>query len=291
MPFPCRAHAVTLPWLAAKGLDYVFPIWFTWYGLVWPTHTITRPCHSTTMPFWKWLLKAAHGFCELTSAVHRRHVGELPAFGFFRLPRSVPESCYQKHTNPLNCRLAVRIFPATAWTFTKDTALSENDKGAAWRVWFNEARHGMETAWARYVMRELALKVLSACDSVRRGSDSGAEVGRVGLEKCEKPTAVCGRSSASRNSDEVLNRQMGTSVMSVHRLPLTLTVYIPVLIMCTINCISNYLHFIHTVIATGYGLDGPGIESRWGRDFPNLSRTALGLTQPPVQWVPCLSWG
>ena len=29
-------------------------------------------------------------------------------------------------------------------------------------------------------------------------------------------------------------------------------------------------------IATGYGLDGPGIESRWGRDFPHLSRQALG---------------
>ena len=29
-------------------------------------------------------------------------------------------------------------------------------------------------------------------------------------------------------------------------------------------------------IATGYGLDGPGIESRWGRDFPHLSRPALG---------------
>ena len=29
-------------------------------------------------------------------------------------------------------------------------------------------------------------------------------------------------------------------------------------------------------IATGYGLDGPGIESRWGRDFPRLSRPALG---------------
>jgi hypothetical protein len=27
-------------------------------------------------------------------------------------------------------------------------------------------------------------------------------------------------------------------------------------------------------IATGYGLDGPGIESRWGRDFPHLSRPA-----------------
>ena len=44
-------------------------------------------------------------------------------------------------------------------------------------------------------------------------------------------------------------------------------------------------------IASGYGLDGPGIESRWGRDFPDLSRLSLGLTQSPVQWVPCLSRG
>jgi len=42
-------------------------------------------------------------------------------------------------------------------------------------------------------------------------------------------------------------------------------------------------------IATGYGLDGPEIESRCGRDFPHLSRPALGPTQPPVQWVPGLS--
>jgi hypothetical protein len=38
-------------------------------------------------------------------------------------------------------------------------------------------------------------------------------------------------------------------------------------------------------IATGYGLDGPGIESRWGRDFLHLSRPALGPTQPSVQSV------
>ena len=44
-------------------------------------------------------------------------------------------------------------------------------------------------------------------------------------------------------------------------------------------------------IATRYGLDGSGIESRWGRDFPHLSRTALSPTQSPIQWVPGLSRG
>jgi len=34
-------------------------------------------------------------------------------------------------------------------------------------------------------------------------------------------------------------------------------------------------------IATGYGLDGPGIEYRWRRDFSHLSRPALGPTHPP----------
>jgi hypothetical protein len=44
-------------------------------------------------------------------------------------------------------------------------------------------------------------------------------------------------------------------------------------------------------IATAYGLDGPRIESRWGRDFPHRLRPVLRPTQPPVQWVSGLSWG
>ena len=38
-------------------------------------------------------------------------------------------------------------------------------------------------------------------------------------------------------------------------------------------------------MATRYGLDGPGIEFRCGRDFPHPFRPALGPTQPPIQWV------
>ena len=38
-------------------------------------------------------------------------------------------------------------------------------------------------------------------------------------------------------------------------------------------------------ITTRYGLYGPGIESRYRRDFPHPSRPAPGPNQPPVQCV------
>jgi len=44
-------------------------------------------------------------------------------------------------------------------------------------------------------------------------------------------------------------------------------------------------------ITSHYGLDGPGIKSWWGRDFPYPSRPALMPTQPPTQWEPGLSRG
>jgi hypothetical protein len=44
-------------------------------------------------------------------------------------------------------------------------------------------------------------------------------------------------------------------------------------------------------MAPRYGLDGPGTECRCGREIPHLFRLALGPTQPPIHWVPGLSWG
>jgi hypothetical protein len=41
--------------------------------------------------------------------------------------------------------------------------------------------------------------------------------------------------------------------------------------------------------ATGYRLDGPGIESQWRRVFAHKSRPALRPTQSPIQRFPSLS--
>jgi len=43
-------------------------------------------------------------------------------------------------------------------------------------------------------------------------------------------------------------------------------------------------------IATDYGLDGPG-SNPGGDEIFRPSRPALGLKQPPLQWVPGLSRG
>ena len=40
---------------------------------------------------------------------------------------------------------------------------------------------------------------------------------------------------------------------------------------------------------TRNGLYSPGIESRWGRNFPHSSRPTLGTTLPSTQWILCYS--
>jgi hypothetical protein len=61
-------------------------------------HAILKAASQGHSTAWAW-----HGMCRLALAVHRRHVGDLPAFGFFRLPRGVPRRLLSGHTNPLNC--------------------------------------------------------------------------------------------------------------------------------------------------------------------------------------------
>ena len=44
-------------------------------------------------------------------------------------------------------------------------------------------------------------------------------------------------------------------------------------------------------IATPYGLEGPVMESRWGRVISHSTTSALEPIQSPIQWVPGLSRG
>jgi hypothetical protein len=92
---PCRAHAMPHQCRSERNFS--------------------RPRYSAG---WAW-----YGICELALAVQGRHVGDLPALVVIR---SIPIR--------QTVGLVVRVFPATARTFTKDTALSQNGRRTARHV-------------------------------------------------------------------------------------------------------------------------------------------------------------
>ena len=114
MPFPCRA---------AKGLECVFPIWFTQCGRVWFTLAMPCPCHAPTMPFFSRL--------RHSNAVYR-------------------QPC---------CTVALR---RTAWSEHGMTSVNQTRPHCVNQMGKTHskplaARHGRGTAWALRAMCESAL--------------------------------------------------------------------------------------------------------------------------------------
>jgi hypothetical protein len=96
MSCPCRAHAIPLPCRAAKGLECVFPIWFTQCYRVRFTLAMPCPFRAHAM-LWPCRSSEGHG----TARPSRDGL-------WATCPHSAPsgyhaefhEDCYQKHTNP-----------------------------------------------------------------------------------------------------------------------------------------------------------------------------------------------
>ena len=144
MPCLCRSPAMSRRLGFRMCLSHL--IYTVRPCLIHTCHAMPCPCPALTMPFFS--------RPRNSTAVERRPVGYLPAFGFFRLPRGVPRrlssEAYQSSSQrsirttvksgsstlqkrrSVTVGLAVRVFPATTRTFTKDTALSESGRGAAW---------------------------------------------------------------------------------------------------------------------------------------------------------------
>jgi hypothetical protein len=92
----CRAHAFPLPCLAAKGLECVFPIWFTQCGRIWFILAMPCPCRAHAM-LWPCRSSQGHGTARpsrdglWTTCSHSVFSGYHTEFH---------DDFYQKHTNP-----------------------------------------------------------------------------------------------------------------------------------------------------------------------------------------------
>ena len=120
MPWPCRAHTVPLPCRAAKGLECVFPIWFTQCGRVWFTLAMPYPDHA-------FLLKA-------TAQHGRRETAVL----YCGLEKNSMVGAWHGHSMESVNQTKPHCVNQMGKTHSKPLA----------------ARHGRGTAWARHAMCE-----------------------------------------------------------------------------------------------------------------------------------------
>ena len=170
MPCPCCTHAVPLPCRAAKGLECVFPIWFTqcthvWFTLAMPHPCHPRPCRSSQGHGTAWRPRDAL-WANCQHSASSGYYAEFHEVVIRRIPISdVGGQCETKHSlswtrkrvvaahykkdDLLHFWTSSRIFLATMRTLMKDTALMEQGRGAAWHVWIN-AWHGRATAWVQH---------------------------------------------------------------------------------------------------------------------------------------------
>jgi len=118
------------------------------------------------------------------------------------------------------------------------------------------------------------------------------------FKKKKKGRALAGRTVQCISKTDFSNGRANSVCRTIKNLPISLKY---VIILVEEFCKTQFVNTEPTMrpmgrdssvdIATRYGLDGLGIESRWGRGFPHPSRPARWPTQPPIQWVQGFSWG
>ena len=110
MPCPCRVP---------NGLDCLFHLIYTVRPcLIHTCHAMPmpHPCHALTMPFFS---RPRH-----STAVERRPVGYLPAFGLFLLPRRVPRRLLSEAYQSSSQRSLPMTVKSGSSTLQKDDLLN-----------------------------------------------------------------------------------------------------------------------------------------------------------------------
>ena len=100
-----------------------------------------RPCHARTMPFFS---RPRH-----STAVGKRPVGYLPAFGFFRLPRGVPRRLLSEAYQSSSQRSIPTTVKSDSSTLQKDDLLNcwtSSSVISGYHAGFHEGR-GTVGAW------------------------------------------------------------------------------------------------------------------------------------------------